>query len=194
MRASREAAAESRARIIATASRMLRDRGLEGASIADVMAAAGMTHGGFYKHFATKDDLNAEAVGAAFREITDRFDAREREQGFDAAIRTYVQEYLSTEHVERPDLGCPVASLGADASRRPTLSQAFSAGAESLIERLSRASPGEAESAAARAEAIRRLARLVGAVVGARAVGVGSLRDEVLAACGSDLPDPAPAK
>ena len=86
MRMSREAAAESKARIVATASKMLRARGLEGASIADVMVAAGMTHGGFYKHFATKDDLNAAAIGAAFGEIVDRFDARESAGGVEAAI------------------------------------------------------------------------------------------------------------
>ena len=119
MRMSREAADESKARIVATASKLLRARGLEGASIADVMAAAGMTHGGFYKHFETKDDLNAAAVGAAFGEIVDRFDARERADGVEAAIRTYAEEYLSSGHIERPDLGCPVAALGADAGRRP---------------------------------------------------------------------------
>src|SRR5271165_485249 len=184
MRMSREAAAVSKARIVATASKMLRARGLEGASIADVMAAAGMTHGGFYKHFATKDDLNAAAVSAAFGEILDRFDARKCAGGVEAAIRAYAEEYLSTEHVERPDLGCPVAALGADAGRRPeALSAEFSAGAEALLERLSRSSPEGAPHDAARAQSTRRLATLVVAVVVARAVGPGALPDEVLPAC-----------
>jgi TetR/AcrR family transcriptional regulator, transcriptional repressor for nem operon len=184
MRASRGAAAESKARIVATASKMLRARGLEGASIVDVMAAAGMTHGGFYKHFATKDDLNAAAVSAAFGEILDHFDARKSAGGVEAAIRAYVEEYLSTEHIERPDMGCPVAALGADAGRRSeALSAEFAAGAEGLIGRLSRSAPAGTEREKARADAIQCLATLVGAVVVARAVGAGPLRDEVLAAC-----------
>jgi len=163
---------------------MLRRRGLEGASIADVMEAAGMTHGGFYKHFSSKDELNAAAVQAAFTEIADRFDARERESGVGAAIAAYVDEYLSNTHLERPERGCPVAALGADAGRRPeALAPEFNAGAEALIERLSRSDKDERRDAAARARAIRRLATLVGAVVVARAVGPGALRDEVMAAC-----------
>ena len=188
MRMSREAAAESKARIVATASKLLRARGLEGASIADVMAAAGMTHGGFYKHFETKDDLNAAAVDVAFREIVDRFDTRERADGVEAAIRAYAEEYLSSGHVEQPDLGCPVAALGADAGRRPeALSAEFAAGAEALIGRLSRSPPDGGESDKARAAAIRMLATLVGGVIVARAVGAGPLRDEVLAACAAPL-------
>jgi len=188
MRVSREAAAESKARIVAAASKMLRARGLEGASIAEVMAAAGMTHGGFYKHFATKDDLNAAAVGAAFGEIVDLFDTRKSASGVGAAIRSYIEEYLSTGHIERPDVGCPVAALGADAGRGPeALSAEFAAGAEALIVRLSRSAPDDAEREKARADAIRTLATLVGAVVIARAVGAGPLREEVLAACAAQL-------
>ena len=182
MRRSREATAESKARIVATASRMLRRRGLEGASIADVMEAAGMTHGGFYKHFSSKDELNAAAVRAAFAEIADRFDARECEKGSDAAIAAYVDEYLSSAHLERPEFGCPVAALGADAGRRPqALAPEFKAGAEALIDRLSRFEGNGRTDAAARARAIRRLAMLVGAVVVARAVGPDALRDEIIA-------------
>ena len=189
MRMSREAAAESKARIVAIASKMLRARGLEGASIADVMEAAGMTHGGFYKHFSSKDDLNVAAVRAAFAEILGRFDARERAGRVEAAIQAYVDEYLSPLHVELPDAGCPVAALGADAGRRTeALAGEFAAGAEALIERLSRAPLEGAARETPRAEAIRRLATLVGAVVVARAVGPGTLRDEVLAACAAAQP------
>jgi TetR/AcrR family transcriptional repressor of nem operon len=147
-----------------------------------------MTHGGFYKHFETKDDLNAAAVGSAFGEIVDRFDARERADGADAAIRAYVAEYLSSGHVEQPDLGCPVAALGADAGRRQgALSAEFAAGAEALIGRLSRSEPDGGEGDKGRAAAIRMLATLVGGVIVARAVGAGPLRDEVLAACAAPL-------
>ncbi len=111
---------------------------MAGASVS-TLAREFMTHGGFYKHFATKDDLNAAAVGAAFGEIVDLFDTRESASGVGAAIRSY---YLSKGHIEQPDLGCPVAALGADAGRGPeTLSAEFAAGAEALIMRLSPSAP-----------------------------------------------------
>ena len=108
MRKSKEVAAESRKRIVDAASRSLRARGVEGTSVADVMHAAGMTHGGFYKHFTSKDELSALASRAAFQEVVARFDERERSAGRDAARQAYLAEYLSSAHVERPEIGCPV--------------------------------------------------------------------------------------
>lgn len=179
MRKSKEAAAESRRRIVDAAARMLRVRGVEATSVADLMHAAGMTHGGFYKHFSSKDELADLAAREAFREITDRFDERERREGREAAQAAYLADYLSPGHVERPEVGCPVAAFGADAGRRPdALAAAFVDGVETLIARAA-----VEEGDAGRAEAIRRLATAVGAVVAARAVGKGPLRDEILAAC-----------
>jgi TetR/AcrR family transcriptional regulator, transcriptional repressor for nem operon len=184
MRKSKEAAAESRKRIVATASQFLRARGLEGTSVADVMHAAGMTHGGFYKHFASKDELSDLAARAAFAEIAARFDERERSEGREAAQAAYFADYLSPAHIDRPEAGCPVAAFGADASRRPqALTQAFLEGAEMLIVRLARTSDAEG-----RAEAIRKLATAIGALLIARSVGEGPLREEVLSACTQELP------
>ena len=184
MRKSKEAAAESRKRIVATASQFLRARGLEGTSVADVMHAAGMTHGGFYKHFASKDELSDLAARAAFAEIAARFDERERSEGRDAARAAYFAEYLSRAHIDRPEAGCPMAAFGADAARRPeALTQAFADGAEMLIERL--ATTPDAEG---RAEAIRKLATVIGALLIARSVGEGPLREEVLSACAEQQP------
>jgi len=181
MRMSREATAGSKARIVAAAAKLLRERGIEGASVADVMHEAGMTHGGFYKHFESKEALAEAAMRSVFRDTAGRFDAREAEAGWPAAVQAYVDDYLSQRHIENPGLGCPVAAIGADAGRRPeTLSPAFAEGAEALIERLTRAAPGG--GAEARAQAIRRLTMLVGAVVVARAVGPGALREEIRAA------------
>jgi len=182
MRKSKEVAAESRKRIVDAASRSLRARGVEGTSVADVMHAAGMTHGGFYKHFTSKDELSALASRAAFQEVVARFDERERSAGRDAAREAYLAEYLSSAHVERPEIGCPVAAFGADAGRSAkALGGAFAEGVEMLIARI-----GSTDDAVERARAIKRLAGLVGAVVVARAVGKGPLRDEILAACASD--------
>jgi len=176
MRMSRAAAAESRSRIVSEAAKMLRARGVAGASVAEVMQAAGMTHGGFYKHFASKDALLAEATAAAFAEAAARFDRRAASKGVEAAVAAYVADYLSPAHVAHPERGCPLAAFGADAGRRAdALSQAFAEGVEALIERLSR-------TGGSREEAIRKLVTLLGAVVAARAVGSGSLQQEILAA------------
>jgi TetR/AcrR family transcriptional repressor of nem operon len=176
MRMSRAAAAESRARIVQEAAKLLRARGVAGASVAEVMQAAGMTHGGFYKHFGSKDALLGEATAAAFAEAAARFDRRAARKGLEAAVAAYVADYLSPAHVAHPEQGCPLAAFGAEAGRSPdSLSQAFAEGVEGLIERVARVS-------GSREEAIRRLMTLLGAVVAARAVGSGPLRLEILAA------------
>lgn len=180
MRASREAAAESKARILSEAAKMLRERGVEATSVADVMRAAGMTHGGFYKHFVSKDALTAAAARRAFAEGAERFDHREKRDGHAAAIAAYRRDYLSRAHIEEPGRGCPLASLGAEAGRSEALAPAFADGLEMLVQRFSR-SADAAEGA--REKSIRDLTMLVGAVVVARAVGPGPLRDEILAAC-----------
>ncbi|MBY0294826.1 MAG: TetR/AcrR family transcriptional regulator, partial [Methylobacterium sp.] len=158
MRVSKEAAAASRARIVAAASRLLRERGVEATSIADVMAAAGLTHGGFYKHFGSKDDLVAAAVGAAFAGHAERFAERRAALGAQVALRAYLDEYLSPEHVAHPGLGCPVAALGAEAGRSSAaVADAFARGVEETIARFLTAAPPGSDAATARAAAIRRL-------------------------------------
>jgi TetR/AcrR family transcriptional regulator, transcriptional repressor for nem operon len=171
MRASREVAAASKARIVSEASKMLRERGVEATSVADVMHAAGMTHGGFYKHFAAR---------RAFDDVAERFDRREKRDGVELAIAAYRRDYLTQTHVEEPGRGCPLASLAADAGRTEALAPAFADGVEKLVQRFSRSAD---EAGGARAQSLRDLTMLVGAVVVARAVGAGPLRDEILAAC-----------
>ncbi len=197
MRVSRTAAVESKARVVAAASQMVRERGVEAASIADVMHAAGMTHGGFYKHFGSKDELARAAVRFAFDEIVERFDRREAAAGADAAVAAYVQDYLSAAHVAHSGAGCPVAALGAEAGRHgDELRAEFIDGAERLIERLSApAGTGRrGDRQRARAAAILTLTQLVGAVVVARAIGDGSLQGEILDACADGLDKRAIAK
>jgi len=174
MRKSREATAESKRRIVEAAATMARERGLEATVVADVMRAAGMTHGGFYKHFASKDDLAAAAVRRAFDEVLERFDRRASRDGPPAAVAAYRRDYLAPSHIDDPGRGCPIAALGPEAFRHAdTLGSEFAAGAEALV----------ARCAGDRAAAIRDLVMLVGAVVVARAVGPGALREKILAAC-----------
>jgi TetR/AcrR family transcriptional regulator, transcriptional repressor for nem operon len=184
MRKSREATAQSKANIVSAAAKMVRERGVESTGIADVMEAAGMTNGGFYRHFESKNQMIGAAIKASFDEITDRFSRRLRSNGPSAAVRAYVEEYLSERHLEHPGHGCPVAAVATDASRlRGALSTEFAEGAERLIRHLANGTNGNPGSAAKRKKAIRHLAMLVGAVVISRAVGQGALRKEVIDAC-----------
>jgi TetR/AcrR family transcriptional regulator, transcriptional repressor for nem operon len=185
MRKSREATVLSKARIVSAAARMVRERGVEATSVADVMHAAGMTNGGFYRHFQSKDEMIASAIRAGFDEIAERFDRRLRQDGAAAAVAAYVEEYLSERHLQHPGYGCPVAAVGTDAGRsRGVFADEFVDGVEKLIERLS--SGLGRRTGEERRKAIRRLALLVGTVVVARAIGKSALRDEIIAACNKD--------
>jgi TetR/AcrR family transcriptional repressor of nem operon len=179
MRVSREAAAASKARITGEAARLMRENGIEGTSVADVMAAAGMTTGGFYKHFESKDDLTAAAVREAFDGILTGLARSADAQGAQAAQKAYFETYLSEAHVRNPGGGCPVASLGPEAARaaRP-VGAAFEDGIEKTIGLLA----GKPLTRQERAELIRQMSTLIGAVILARAVGEGPLGDEILAA------------
>ncbi|CAL77086.1 putative transcriptional regulator, TetR family [Bradyrhizobium sp. ORS 278] len=189
MRKTREQTAESKAKIIDTAAHLLRERGVAEASIADVMAAAGMTQGGFYRHFTSKNDMLTAATRHAFAIMADGMDRDIETAGAEAALAAYVARYLSPEHIAHPGAGCPAAGFGADAGRMPdVLGAEFAAGAEQLITRVAAGlvARGHAEPEA-RAEAIRTLTMLVGTVVMARALGASSLQDEIVAAAQQKL-------
>lgn len=148
-------------------------------SVADVMAAAGMTTGGFYKHFKSKDDLAAAAVAAAFDEILAPLQRSAETSGPARARAAYLRHYLSEGHVANPGKGCPVAAMGADGGHEAELlGPEFARGVEATLAFLGAGEGTKAD----RAALIRQMATLVGAVVIARAVGDGQMRDEILAA------------
>jgi TetR/AcrR family transcriptional repressor of nem operon len=191
MRVSREEKARSRARIVAAAARLVRERGLEGTGVADVMRDAGLTHGGFYRHFDDKDALVAAALEASFDDILARLDAtpadgaaagRATPDGAAPVGADFRAFYLSEAHVERPGIGCPVAALGGEVARgAAALRAAFGAGVRRMIAALARGIPGSAPDA----RATRELAMLVGALIIARASDPATAR-AVLAACRAD--------
>lgn len=184
MRQSREAKAESHRTIVAKASKMFRERGIEHTSVADVMKAARMTHGGFYKHFASKEDMLAAAITMAFDEIIAKISAGG--EGTKSAIDAFIAMYLSSDHVEHPGLGCPLPALGTEASRLGGVAGDASAdGIARVIDALAAQMPGPKETARARAQHL--LATLAGAVVIARAAGKTEVGREVLEACRSQL-------
>ncbi|RUO97254.1 TetR/AcrR family transcriptional regulator [Hyphomicrobium sp.] len=135
MRLSREAKAQHHEEITAAASKMLRERGIERTSVVDLMQAAGLTHGGFYRHFKSKDELVASSAAKAFEEVVDRFETRTERHGPKAALTAYVLEYLSDTHRDDPTIGCMVSACGAEASRQAdVVREAFTAGIRKLLE------------------------------------------------------------
>jgi TetR/AcrR family transcriptional regulator, transcriptional repressor for nem operon len=179
MRVSNEEKQKSRARILQAASRRFREHGIEGTGLADIMKDAGMTHGGFYKHFPDKDALVRAALAESFDSLTLAGD-RPSSRGA-AAFRTL---YLSREHRDSPGQGCPIAALGAEVARaNQDTRRVMTEGVEARIALLR-----NGQDALSREEAMRQLVQLIGAVVVARAVE-GPLSDEIIAAVREVEPD-----
>jgi TetR/AcrR family transcriptional regulator, transcriptional repressor for nem operon len=190
MKVSREQAAANRARVVGTAARLFRERGMDGIGVDGLMEAAGLTHGGFYRTFASKDALAAEAVSQAFGESVARWEKRIARSP-DDAFAAIVGGYLSSAHCEQPGTGCAFPALGADGARRgPAVRKAFGDGLRAMIAALTKAIPAR-RAEAARERALATLAMLVGAVVLARAVDDPELSQDTLAAAARFLDIPA---
>jgi TetR/AcrR family transcriptional regulator, transcriptional repressor for nem operon len=117
MRKSREEAAETRRRIVTAAAGEFREHGIVTTGLADLMKAAGLTHGGFYKHFKSKDDLLLESLREGFREIEDTLAHAAEESPPGEAWKAIVRTYLSLELCEHPERGCPLAALSPELAR-----------------------------------------------------------------------------
>jgi TetR/AcrR family transcriptional repressor of nem operon len=176
---------ENRARIVETASTLFRERGYDGVSVADLMAAAGFTHGGFYKHFGSKADLMAEAAASGFAQSVANI------AGVDAA--SFIKEYVSRQHRDALGKGCTLAALSGDAARQPeSIRKAFASGIESQLATLEREDGSLSQSAKreARVQRIDTLAHVVGALVLSRACPDDSpLADEILEVCRARILD-----
>src|ERR1700732_5126946 len=149
MRVSREKAAEHRDRIIDAAGALFRAKGFGGVGVADIMKAADLTHGGFYGHFASKDDLVAQASRRAMARSAADW-ARVVAEAPDHPYAALLQHYLTPRHRDDPGRGCGFAALSSDAARSgKTVRNAFAEGLEPLIDILAQSVPG-------RTKAIRR--------------------------------------
>lgn len=164
MRYDAEHKQKTRDRVIKEAARAIREDGPDRVAVAGVMARAGLTHGGFYAHFASKDDLVAQAIGQMF-EDTERRLARSTEgKAPRDALAAYIDFYLSAEHRDTRAIGCPLPALSADLPRLPPPArEAFGQGVASLTEALAKLT-GSIDLAGS------VLAELVGALSLARAV------------------------
>lgn len=177
MRITKEKRQENHDRIVAIASEMFRERGFDGVGVADLMQAAGLTHGGFYNHFASKEALIAEAAAKGFVETSDRY--------ADYSVGEVIDAYVSRQHRDARGQGCPAAALSGEAARLPEHTRAvFGDGIAGLFAALEGGLAGRTD---VRAKAISLLAQAVGAVILSRACPDGAaLADEILDICRAD--------
>lgn len=177
MKVSAEQKAKNRKAILATAARLLRTKGPDGIGVAEVMDGAGLTHGGFYGYFPSKEHLAAEAVGEAMAQTAAYAERAIGTEGFDP----FVIEYLSVGHLGEIEAGCPIAATVSEMSRQPEpVRAAFAAGMRTYLQ--------TASSGQDRKTAIARLTAMIGAMALARAVASEdqALAEEILDAVRSE--------
>ncbi|RYF59370.1 MAG: TetR/AcrR family transcriptional regulator [Comamonadaceae bacterium] len=182
MRLTKAQARENRDRIVHTASSLFRQGGFDRTPVADLMAKAGFTHGGFYNHFTSKAALLAEASSHGFSRTAAAIES--------AGTAEFLRQYLSRAHRDARDEGCTLAALGGDAARHPEVGPAFEEGIESLLTQLERGLPHNDSTSDhnRRENAINALAHAVGAVVLSRACpDDAALADEILRTCRVDV-------
>ena len=184
VRVTRKQAEANREKVLDVAGTLFRERGFEGIGVADIMKRAGLTHGGFYGQFASKDDLAAEATERVLK--NPRW--QERLTGKpNPSFAEVVRGYLSPDHRDDPGTGCLIAALGSDTARQPrTVRRALTDGFRVRLDAWMKLVPGRSV-AARREKALVTMATLVGALVIARAVDDPALSDEMLEATATEL-------
>ena len=179
MKVTRQQVAKNRQRILEVAGKLFREKGFDGVSVADIMKSAGLTHGAFYGHFASKEDLAAQACANSVADTQDTWTALASDNPADQ-LGAIVSAYATPRHRDNLGGGCVLAALGAEAVRqRGAVRSAFTHGIRSTVAMLSMIAPG-ASNAAQREKALSTLAGLVGAVILARAADDTTLSDEIL--------------
>ena len=175
---------QNRERVIDEAARLFRERGVQGVSVADLMAAAGLTHGGFYKRFASKEALVAEAVGRAFGELGERLAALDERHPGDhpAARRELLDYYFSAEHRDHAGQGCPTTAFGGDLAREAPDSPAREPYADGVRGFAGWLADGDDED-------LMAVATMAGALMLARATAGTELSDRILTAARRSLDD-----
>jgi TetR/AcrR family transcriptional regulator, transcriptional repressor for nem operon len=182
MRYSREHKLETHARIVRKASVRLREKGAHGIGVADLMKEAGLTHGGFYAHFDSREALVIEAFTHAMDRSTERWRKLAEQTPPEKRLATIVNTYLTPLHRDDPGHGCSVPALGAEIAREsPKTRRAFAGRLEQMIDMLAAQLPGVPHKAA-RKQAMAALATMMGTLVLARVAGNGDFSDELLGA------------
>lgn len=186
MRVSRIQAAENRRTVVNVASRLFRERGFDGIGLKDLMKGAGLTQGAFYKQFASKEDLAAQASMQALESASRRWSAAAAANPEDP-LGAVIALYLSMGHREERGDGCPVVALGADAARQGAdVRAAFEAGIRKYLEMLE-AWVGESDGEDSTDKAMAVLSTMVGAMVLSRAVNNKRLSKRFLQAAAKSV-------
>jgi TetR/AcrR family transcriptional repressor of nem operon len=182
MRYSREHKLETHARIVKKASVRLREKGAHGIGVADLMKEAGLTHGGFYAHFDSREALVIEAFADAMDRSTERWRKLAAATPPEKRLAAIVDSYLTTIHRDDPGHGCAVPTLGAEIAREsPKTRRAFAAKLAQMIEMLADQIP-ELPRKTARKQAMAAVATMMGTLVLSRIAGSGEFSDEILGA------------
>ncbi len=202
MRITKQQTERNRARVIAQATRLFREKGFDGVGVAELMRAAGLTHGGFYNHFESKRDLETAACAEIFKgaeKVIGAVAAPPTEAARREALDAYRRRYLSPRSRDAASAACPMVAFASDASRQADqVRRAYGAGLRRYIERFAEAlrkdAAGAGDPAAERRRAIATLATLVGALSLARGVAKADpeLSDEILRAALAELEAAAP--
>ena len=182
MRYSKEHKQETHARIVRKASVRLREKGAHGIGVADLMKEAGLTHGGFYAHFDSREALLIEAFAYAMDRSMEYWRKTAAETSPEKRLATIVDSYLTSIHRDDPGRGCAVPTLGAEIAREsPKARKAFAAKLEQMIEMLAETMIDLPPKAAHR-QAAAALATMMGTLVLSRIAGNSEFSDEILAA------------
>jgi len=186
MKVSRQKMAEHREQIIAAAAKQFREKGFDGISVADLMKEVGLTHGGFYGHFSSKEELVALASQRALRETAQKWEKVLGESP-DNPLEAFAQHYLSTRHQSHPETGCLLAALGSDLARQPrSVKEAVMEEQNTVIDLFARFAPGRTK-VERKKQAISFFAQLVGGMILARSVPDGPRCEEILKAVAVSL-------
>ena len=182
MRYSREHKLETHARIVKKASVRLREKGAHGIGVADLMKDAGLTHGGFYAHFDSREALVIEAFTDAMDRSTERWRKLAEQTPPEKRLAAIVNSYLTPIHRDDPGHGCAVPALGAEIARESSKTRkVFAARLEQMIDMLAAQIP-DVPRKAARKQATAAIATMMGTLVMARVAGSGDFSDEILGA------------
>ena len=169
--------AERHEKILEEAAKLFRERGFEGAGVAEIMKAVGLTHGAFYAHFPSKEALEAEAVERAFAQSDHRVYALTAEASDKKQV--FLDNYLSAAHRDDPGSGCAIAALGPEIARDSAARKPFTQRVKHMIDGMTDRFRWKCKGAARR-NALHLLSAAVGALVLARAVDDPRLSDEIL--------------
>jgi TetR/AcrR family transcriptional regulator, transcriptional repressor for nem operon len=171
----------TRARIVRTAAQAYRREGLHAVGLPRLMREAGLTHGGFYAHFSSKEALVAEACNSALNDIGQQLIEAVQSAPPEEKLRIVVRWYLSRRHRDQPELGCAIPALGTEIARQgPEVRASFTEGLERYASQLAQVLPGPQDGHARREDVLQLLSGMAGAVLVSRVVDDPALSDRIL--------------